>query len=316
MSNIVRSNDKINQMINTGKLAQYGGFKNYIINGGFDIWQRGTNGGANDGYADADRFITAKVLSRGKSDATTYPLGFSSAYKITKNNTQDSQIIQRVEFPKDKIKTITNGRTFTFSAWVLSDVTNVIENIYIIKQGTSSNAYEARSNTSGFVNSLDIGNSANIWKRISMTFTFDWGYEAGDCIEVRIDPANNVAATLHTTGWQLEEGSVATPFEHRPYGLELSLCQRYYWKPAYMRFALPVAYNGSTAENWGSFFYTTTMRTTPSLINTGYAFIGHHADIPTIAIYPNHLDAAYNGSSFRSNGGTLVINGGALDAEL
>ena len=27
---------------------------------------------------------------------------------------------------------------------------------------------------------------------------------------------------------QLEEGSVATPFEHRPYGLELSLCQRYY----------------------------------------------------------------------------------------
>ena len=29
---------------------------------------------------------------------------------------------------------------------------------------------------------------------------------------------------------QLEEGSVATPFENRPYGLELSLCQRYYQK--------------------------------------------------------------------------------------
>ena len=27
---------------------------------------------------------------------------------------------------------------------------------------------------------------------------------------------------------QLEEGPVATPFENRPYGLELSLCQRYY----------------------------------------------------------------------------------------
>lgn len=27
---------------------------------------------------------------------------------------------------------------------------------------------------------------------------------------------------------QLEEGSVASPFENRPYGLELSLCQRYY----------------------------------------------------------------------------------------
>lgn len=27
---------------------------------------------------------------------------------------------------------------------------------------------------------------------------------------------------------QLEEGSVATPFEHRPYGLELALCRRYF----------------------------------------------------------------------------------------
>lgn len=29
---------------------------------------------------------------------------------------------------------------------------------------------------------------------------------------------------------QVELGTVATPFEHRPYGLELSLCQRYYQK--------------------------------------------------------------------------------------
>ena len=29
---------------------------------------------------------------------------------------------------------------------------------------------------------------------------------------------------------QLEEGTVATPFEQRPIGLEFSLCQRYYQK--------------------------------------------------------------------------------------
>ena len=33
---------------------------------------------------------------------------------------------------------------------------------------------------------------------------------------------------MHITGVQLEVGSVATDFEQRPYGLELSLCQRYY----------------------------------------------------------------------------------------
>jgi hypothetical protein len=32
----------------------------------------------------------------------------------------------------------------------------------------------------------------------------------------------------HLPGIQLEKGSVATPFEFRPYPLELQLCQRYY----------------------------------------------------------------------------------------
>ena len=37
-------------------------------------------------------------------------------------------------------------------------------------------------------------------------------------------------ATWYITGVQLEVGSVATPFERRPFGAELVLCQRYYYR--------------------------------------------------------------------------------------
>jgi hypothetical protein len=51
---------------------------------------------------------------------------------------------------------------------------------------------------------------------------------------IGLSDGTNWPATLNNyvafTGVQLEKGSVATPFEVRPYGVELALCQRYYEK--------------------------------------------------------------------------------------
>ena len=75
----------------------------------------------------------------------------------------------------------------------------------------------------------------NVDTRYSVTFTsldMDTQTADGDYyqIEILIGDSNSVSSGDEFTirDVQLEEGSVATPFEQRPYGLELSLCQRYY----------------------------------------------------------------------------------------
>ena len=67
---------------------------------------------------------------------------------------------------------------------------------------------------------------------------------------------------------QLEAGSVATPFEHRQYGQELALCQRYYYQQTYDATNQPISssayWSTSTNIEW-LFLYPVPMRATPSI---------------------------------------------------
>jgi hypothetical protein len=87
-------------------------------------------------------------------------------------------------------------------------------------------------------------------------------------------------SSLQITGLQVEKGSVATPFEHRQYGTELALCQRYY---------VDLANNGGSTQNsyraiGFASTYTTTqgtyvvqvpvpMRIVPSLTQAGTMYL-------------------------------------------
>lgn len=51
-------------------------------------------------------------------------------------------------------------------------------------------------------------------------------YELGGSVRI----IENTNATFDITGVQLEVGKNATEFDHRSYGEELALCQRYYWE--------------------------------------------------------------------------------------
>lgn len=62
---------------------------------------------------------------------------------------------------------------------------------------------------------------------------------------------------------QVELGSVRTPFEQRPYGLELSLCQRYY-QTLNTTFSETVSSNGGVSVKTAPL--ATTMRTQPTVV--------------------------------------------------
>lgn len=80
------------------------------------------------------------------------------------------------------------------------------------------------TNATGLSVTIGCLNTANL-----QTSTLN-AWQAGNLLTA--NTATNWAATngnwIDVTELQLEEGSVATPFEHRPYGAELALCQRYY----------------------------------------------------------------------------------------
>ena len=118
---------------------------------------------------------------------------------------------------------------------------------------------------------------------------------------------------------QLELGSVATPFEQRPVGLELSLCQRYYQttvdgatdRRGFFGFGGTV--NPTQAQ--GSALFKVDMRVTPSVVITG-------SDIHGVAPLTNPVATIILKSGFyrilndTDIAGKIITAGYTADAEL
>ena len=96
-----------------------------------------------------------------------------------------------------------SGKTYTLS-WV----------------GSATASYYLGTATSLTINS-------QIFTPIENGGSFTLTISAGQNLWIKFE-SDSTGSTFNFV--QLEEGSVATPFENRPIGLELSLCQRYYEK--------------------------------------------------------------------------------------
>jgi hypothetical protein len=88
-----------------------------------------------------------------------------------------------------------------------------------------------------------------------------WG--ANGCVSI----VGTNGATFYITGVQLEAGSVATPFERRPYGTELALCQRYFVALRYSSGAYlgPGQAVGTTAVRGPRIYFPVELRANPTI---------------------------------------------------
>ena len=278
------------------------GFKNRIINGAMVIDQR--NAGASvtgtaslvynlDRYASLVNTDGVMTFQR----VTDAPTGFTYSLRATTTTadaslsaSQRAILLQRIEGfnSADLMLGSASAVPFTLSFWVKSTLT-----------GTFGGAFQNNDSDRAYPFTYTIS-AANTWEKKTVTITGDttgtwntttgtglqicWGlgvgstfsatagsWQAGDFNSATggTSVIGTLNATWQVTGVQLEKGSTATSFDYRPYGTELALCQRYYYRAtgnASNVFWAGIGYVIDTTRAQGLTFFPVTMRTDPTAL--------------------------------------------------
>ena len=217
--------------IAAGDTAARAGRKNLIINGAMNVAQRGTSQTAG-GYGSLDRWrlalsgasatLSQETFTVGQTDVPNEPENYMKLNVTTGNNNCG------FEYRVENVRSVVGVHTLSFWAKGVNPAGGEV----IVKG-------EQRFDNS--TNEVQItGDEITLttsWQKftISMTPTSLTGTGTpGASSYVRLQflqptgDTGTAAWNINIAQVQLELGSVATDFEHRSYGEELALCQRYY----------------------------------------------------------------------------------------
>ena len=223
------------------------------------------------GYLTLDRFnfnfVNEDELRTTLTQASEGPDGFANSLKVQATTAEsavaadeefrviykvEAQDLQQLKFGTSAAERITVSfyvrssvaATYGFNLYQ-NDANKVNGQAYTIN---SANTWERKTltfigNTSDVINDDNgIGMQLNWFLMAGSNFTSgsNSGWETFATAKHAVGHNANAVvtttnATWQITGVQLEVGSQATPFEHRSFGEELALCQRYYYRtPRYI----------------------------------------------------------------------------------
>ena len=251
--------------------------RNLIINGNFAVNQRGgTNSSINTyaldrwrSYGGAMGFTISQQDVLSDLSTSKYALRFQRTSGNTQTN--NTGIVQGIESRNCEGLAGTQ-LTLSFKARRGANLSDDLESRIFYGTGTDDNPVSMTGMTN------DGGTDFTLTTSFA-TYTKTVTVPAGTT-QISLAFSVTPSGTAGTNDWfevaevQLERGSVATPFEHRSYGDELQRCQRYYQRITADsgNEVFTVGYCEGTTSSRGTVFLKTTMRTSPTAIDTTGTF--------------------------------------------
>ena len=279
--------------------------RNKVINGAMAVHQRSTSvtGISASGYRTADRMHIS--LTNGgtwtNTISTDTPDGFANSFKLdcttadTSLSGSDLVIFRTIlegQDLQDFAKGTSSAKKFTVSFYIKTNKTGtyVLElydnsnSRHVNKTYTVSNTNWNRytisfpaDTTGAFANSNAAALYMQFWLAAGATYTAgttqtSWGSQTNGnrAHGLNVNIADSTSNEWLITGIQLEvdhTGSgVATDFEHRSFGQELTLCQRYFYSMGDGATSIMIAMGmkGGTTSARYHIQYPNTMRATPT----------------------------------------------------
>ena len=287
------------------------GRRNLVINGAMQVAQRnGTSvtQAPHNGYAGPDRWKT--FVSGGGAYTITQDSGHQAdtghdkALKLAVTTADTSiaatdvySFLTRIE--SNSLQHLQYGtasaKSITFSFWVRATKTGT-QAVFFSKQGTgtdynhikeftinASNTWEHKTITIPGLTASTMVNDASTYLQVGWILKYGsnyhgtkdtWTTNGHFTTANAVNNMDTVGNVFYITGVQLEVGDSASEFEHRSFGEELALCQRYLYKtphvpPSHHYHSLCVGMANGTTDMLFTLQFPVTMRANPTLTTSG-----------------------------------------------